>query len=92
MVLGGVYGPNCSSMVQLGPLGPQFTDTQRPVHFARPTSETILFYLRTYPFGSEQVPRTCLVISQLLVDPQQSMIYQFASTFDKESIPLVCMY
>ncbi len=61
----------------------------RPVQFARPTSGTMQFYLRTSPFASEQVPRACLVISQLLVDPQQSMTYQFVSTFNKESIPLV---
>ncbi len=64
----------------------------RPVQFARPTSGTKKFNPRTNPFCSEQVPRTCLVISQLPVNPQQDMTYQSASTFNKESIPLVCMY
>ncbi len=61
----------------------------RPEHFARPTSGTIHFYLRTCPFYLEQVPRTCKAISQHLLTSGQSMTYQFVSMFRKESIPFI---
>ncbi len=57
----------------------------RPVQFARPTSGTNNFDPRTCPFCPQQVPRTCLAISQLPVDPQKSMTYRFVSTFHDKS-------
>ncbi len=45
----------------------------RPVEFARPTSGTneLEFEPLTCPFYPQQVPRTCLAISQLPMDPQK---------------------
>ncbi len=56
-------------------------DHCRCIQFARPTSGTYQFETRTSPFCPEQVPRTCLVISQLPLDPQKSMTYRFVSAF-----------
>ena len=57
----------------------------RPVHFARPTSGTNEFESRTCPFCPQQVPRTCLAISQLPLDPHKSMTYLSVSTFHDKS-------
>ena len=61
----------------------------RPVHLARPTSGTIQFEPRTCPYCPQQVPRTCLAISQLPLDSEKSMTYQFISTFYDKSISYV---
>ncbi len=61
----------------------------RPENFARTMSGTIHFYLRTCPFYHEQVTLTCQAIPQLLLVSGQSMTYQFASMFRKQSIPFV---
>ena len=61
----------------------------RPVQFTRPTSGTNQFESRTSPFCPPQVPRTCLVISELPLDPQKIMTYRFASTFHDKSISFV---
>ncbi len=71
---------------KLGKFWSQLNCNHRSVQFARPTSGTNQFETRTNPFCPQQVPRTCLVISQLPLDPQRSMTYRFVSTFhDKPS-------
>ncbi len=52
---------------------PKFGDTTRslrPVQFARPTSGTSQFQVRTCPLCPKQVPRTCLATSQLPLNPK----------------------
>ncbi len=61
----------------------------RPVQFSHPMSGTEQFYLRTCSLCPKQVTLTCLVISQLLVDPLQRMTCQFVSIFNAESIDFV---
>ncbi len=67
----------------------RYHDMIRPVQLTRPTSWTIQFEPRTSPYCSQQVPRTCLAISQLPLDSEKSMTYQFISTFHDKSIYFV---
>ncbi len=63
----------------------------RPEHFARPTSGTRQNRLRTCLKCPKQVLWTCQAISQQPVVQEQSMTYQFISTFNEEFISKVLL-